>query len=85
MQTGWVDENQYHTDANGEMMIGWQRLDPPADADYSQDSDEDYDPFALADNEANIGITLSPMARSLPLRKTEGKTAWCALTRIITA
>ena len=27
MLTGWVDENQYYTNSDGEMLIGWQELD----------------------------------------------------------
>lgn len=51
MQVGWVDENRYYVDENGGMQIGWKKLDPPEDVDYSQDYENDYDPFALADND----------------------------------
>lgn len=49
MQTGWVDENNYYTVSSGEMVTGWQQLEAPEDADYTQE-DDDSDPFTLIES-----------------------------------
>lgn len=51
MQIGWVDENRYYTNENGQMLTGWQLLDSPEDVSYDEDEEEEYDPFTQADNE----------------------------------
>ncbi len=51
MQTGWVDENRYYTNGDGQMLTGWQLLDPPDDVSYDEDDEEEYDPFLQAEND----------------------------------
>lgn len=50
MQTGWADNNTYFLDANGQMSVGWKKLDPPEGTDYSQDWENEGDPFDLTEN-----------------------------------
>lgn len=73
MLTGWVDENQYYTNSDGEMLIGWQRLDPPEDVDYSQDSEEDYDPFSLAENDGQYWYYFKSNGKKLTPKEDGGE------------
>ena len=38
MQTGWVLDNTYYTNESGAMVTGWQKLYPPEDEYYEEDS-----------------------------------------------
>lgn len=73
MQTGWVDENQYYTQESGEMLIGWQQLDPPEDADYSGDMEDDYDPFALAENDGRYWYYFKSNGKKLTPKEDGGE------------
>lgn len=73
MQVGWVDENRYYVDENGGMLTGWQKLDPPPDVDYSQDYENDYDPFALADHDGQYWYYFKSTGKKLTPKEDGGE------------
>lgn len=73
MQVGWVDENRYYTDENGGMQLGWQKLDPPADVDYSEDYENEYDPFSLAENDGQYWYYFKSNGKKLTPKEDGGE------------
>lgn len=73
MQVGWVDENRYYVDVNGGMMTGWQKLDPPPDTDYSEDYENGYDPFALAENDGQYWYYFKENGKKLTPKEDGGE------------